>query len=299
MFSLPPPVLALHLNRSSYSSHYASKNPCRILFPSLLDLTPFCTTGALSLSPSSSISAPPPPPPSVTSFLSPSSPFMVVGPNGTTTAETLPTPLPSSSSKPPPQTFYRLSSAIFHLGNHYAGHYITYRRVKGTERWLRVSDEDVDEVRGGVDEVKSGRGDAFMLFYERMDGGELREAGHGARKGSKGLGRVLRSVRLAGDSGSSESSGSTVADSLAAASSSPALSTSSLSSPSGSAEATLPVHAGLGGNAGAQAVFDGPAQAGDAGAVDAMHVDQPTSKKRKSKKKKKKPLYISEDEGAG
>ncbi|KAL7412237.1 hypothetical protein BDY24DRAFT_393710 [Mrakia frigida] len=204
MFSLAPPLLALHLNRSSYSSHYASKNPCRILFPSLLDLTPFCTTGSLSLSPSSSISTPPPPPPSIASFLSASaSPFTVVGPNGSTSIELPPSPPSPSTSSPisTPQTIYRLSSAIYHLGNHNAGHYITYRRVKGTERWLRLSDEDVDEVRGGVEEVRAARGEVFMLFYELMEGGGNGEVVKKERKG-----RVVRSAGLGGSREGSEPS---------------------------------------------------------------------------------------------
>ncbi|KAG2013064.1 hypothetical protein CC2G_010001 [Coprinopsis cinerea AmutBmut pab1-1] len=40
MIARPPPVLALHLNRSIHYGHYAGNN-CRVAFPEVLDLTPF------------------------------------------------------------------------------------------------------------------------------------------------------------------------------------------------------------------------------------------------------------------
>lgn len=55
MFSTPPPLLVIHLNRSSFTS-YASKNACQVVFPPVLDLSPFCTTGKLQMDPSRSMS---------------------------------------------------------------------------------------------------------------------------------------------------------------------------------------------------------------------------------------------------
>ncbi|KAL0576964.1 ubiquitin-specific protease ubp1, partial [Marasmius crinis-equi] len=48
MIARPPPVLALHINRSMHFTHYAAKNNVRVLFPEVLDLTPFTTSGNLS-----------------------------------------------------------------------------------------------------------------------------------------------------------------------------------------------------------------------------------------------------------
>ncbi|KAK7029417.1 ubiquitin-specific protease ubp1 [Paramarasmius palmivorus] len=68
MEAKPPPVLALHINRSMHFTHYASKNNIRILFPEVLDLTPFTTSGNLSIVPTSSMSTPSPPPQRSSSF---------------------------------------------------------------------------------------------------------------------------------------------------------------------------------------------------------------------------------------
>ncbi|KAJ2912889.1 hypothetical protein MD484_g7535, partial [Candolleomyces efflorescens] len=60
MIARPPPVLALHLNRSIHYGHYASKNNCRVVFPEVLDLTAYTTSGSLSTIPTAAISTPPP-----------------------------------------------------------------------------------------------------------------------------------------------------------------------------------------------------------------------------------------------
>lgn len=205
MWSSPPPILALHIQRSDFSSHYVSKNTCHITYPTLLNLTPFCTNGTLSLAPSSAISTQPRAP-TLTSVLSgrssgtsPSSAFTTVGakghPSSTTSTASAASALPSL----PPQTLYRLSSAIFHFGSHQSGHYITYRRIPRTERWLRVSDDEVAELRGGAGDVVNSRGEVFMLFWERVEESGSEAAGGGERRGrSSSEGRVLRSVRLSG-----------------------------------------------------------------------------------------------------
>ena len=158
---------------------------------------------------------------------------------------------------------------------------------------MRVSDEDIDEVRGGVDEVKSGRGDAFMLFYERMDGTELGSASLGVKGKGREHGRVLRSVRL-GMADSSEASGSTIASGASAPSTS-----SPPCSPPGPVEATLPVGTpGLGEESDAP-VIELEAEEPN---LDAQlsPVEPETVKKRKTKKKKKKgPVAAADNEGAG
>lgn len=184
----PPPILALHLNRSMYYG-YAGKNPCRIVFPEILDLTPFTTSGNLSTSPSAPISNPP------------SIPL---------TRSTTPTPALLSV----PRVLYRLAAVVSHYGTHSYGHYVTFRRKPrpvtthhGIDRfappklqcplgcectdclilgpirdilhspttptpeiggWLRISDDNVQEVSIGA--VLAETAGTFMLYYERVVG---------------------------------------------------------------------------------------------------------------------------------
>ncbi|KAG9038844.1 hypothetical protein FRB95_014393 [Tulasnella sp. JGI-2019a] len=127
MIARPPPVLVVHLNRSSFYGYgNAYKNSCRVMFPEVLDLTAYTTSGALSLKPQSPISAhqlattsyvlstlqEPPSPPSPTS---PSSP--IAGPSR----------IPPSTNP----TLYRLSAVVCHYGGHSFGHYVCYRRKPG------------------------------------------------------------------------------------------------------------------------------------------------------------------------
>ncbi|KAJ3965474.1 hypothetical protein EV361DRAFT_650116 [Lentinula raphanica] len=204
MIARPPPVLVLHINRSMHFSHYASKNNIRVIFPEVLDLTQYTTSGNLSTVPTSSLSTPPPHP----------------------KRSTTPTPEPRDSSS---RTIYRLSAVVCHFGQHSFGHYICYRRkpknssgkledkwhpprlvievldeasasspikrepgaedtqaegedaegfeeyiwddadpstAAGTGRgWLRVSDDAVTEV--GIESVLQEGSGAFMLYYER------------------------------------------------------------------------------------------------------------------------------------
>ncbi|KAI0796253.1 hypothetical protein BC629DRAFT_1616183 [Irpex lacteus] len=187
MVARPPPVLALHLNRSMHFGHYATKNSCRVDFPDILDLTPYTTSGKLSTSPNSPISQQP---------LLP--------------LQRSTTPTPSTYSTP--RTLYRLSSVVVHYGQHSFGHYVCYRRkprppshgdkrfappkmqcpvgcecklcerygpireddghphigsVPGTgEGWLRISDDSVREC--GIENVLQEGSGAFMLYYERV-----------------------------------------------------------------------------------------------------------------------------------
>ncbi len=182
----PPPVLALHLNRSVHYGHYAAKNNCRIMFSELLDLTPYTTSGQLSTQPSAPISSPPPPIPIQRSI----------------------TPTPSTYAVP--RTLYRLSAVVCHYGQHSFGHYICFRRkprppAAGDRRyapprlacplgcdcqrcqqygpvrddewpdsarpgsgrgWLRISDDSVQEC--GIEHVLQEGVAAFMLYYERV-----------------------------------------------------------------------------------------------------------------------------------
>ncbi|KAJ2928252.1 hypothetical protein H1R20_g8840, partial [Candolleomyces eurysporus] len=112
MIARPPPVLALHLNRSIHYGHYASKNNCRVVFPEVLDLTAYTTSGNLSTIPTAAISTPPPP-----SSRKPKS------------RSTTPTPsLYHGEDGRGQRTIYRLSAVVCHFGSHSFGHYISYRR---------------------------------------------------------------------------------------------------------------------------------------------------------------------------
>lgn len=166
--------------------HYAAKNNCRIVFPEVLDLTPYTTSGQLSTQPSAPISSPPPPIPMQRSV----------------------TPTPSTCAVP--RTLYRLSAAVCHYGQHSFGHYVCFRRKPrppaagdhrfappklacplgcdcarcqlhgpirddewpdaarpGTGRgWLRISDDAVQEC--GIERVLQEGAGAFMLYYERV-----------------------------------------------------------------------------------------------------------------------------------
>lgn len=180
----PPPVLALHLNRSLSYGQFAMKNSIRIIFPEILDLTPFMTSGSLSTVPSVPISVPPPSLP----------------------RSTTPTQAMYSTSR----TIYRLAAVVCHYGQHSFGHYVCFRRKPrpsscGATRfapprlvhplgcecekcvrygnirddddsvdsmyrpgrgWLRISDDSVKEC--GIETVLQEGSGAFMLYYERV-----------------------------------------------------------------------------------------------------------------------------------
>ncbi|KAH7930635.1 cysteine proteinase [Leucogyrophana mollusca] len=184
MIARPPPVLALHLNRSLHYGQYASKNNIRVVFPEILDLTPFTTSGNISTVPSVPMSSPPPALPRST------------------------TPTPATYATP--RTIYRLSAVVCHYGQHSFGHYVCYRRKPrppwtGPRRfaspkladplgcecekcqrygpvrddddaldsmyrpghgWLRISDDSVREC--GIETVLQEGTGAFMLYYERV-----------------------------------------------------------------------------------------------------------------------------------
>jgi ubiquitin carboxyl-terminal hydrolase 1 len=149
MFAKPPKALCLHFVRSIYSpTGDLTKNPCRVDFPQILDLSPYCTNGTLNTQPNSPMSTP----------------------NSSITAK------------------YRLMSTIVHFGNHDSGHYIAYKRRVFTEQchcercsqegggaitklkphdseWFRISDDSVIpcETQDALAE------NPFMLMYEVMD----------------------------------------------------------------------------------------------------------------------------------
>ncbi|ETS60783.1 hypothetical protein PaG_04695 [Moesziomyces aphidis] len=142
MVSRPPRILALHLNRSSYSaSAWApAKNNRHVLFPEYLDLAQFTLQGSISLDGRQAMNA-----------------------NG------------AGGDEAQVAALYRLAAIVVHYGSHSFGHYVAFKRVQESgglrgvgeeedETWLRISDESVS--RTTIGQVKQEN--PYMLFYELM-----------------------------------------------------------------------------------------------------------------------------------
>jgi ubiquitin carboxyl-terminal hydrolase 1 len=172
LFTQPPPVLALHLNRSVHFGAYAAKNSARVHFPEVLDLTPFTTSGMLSTSPSFPMSSHMPSPTAAAAA----------------SLATLTTKAQNSALQHP-RVLYRLAAVVCHYGQHSFGHYVCFRRKpRGFGRvapprldeppaapgrgWLRASDDAVREV--GIEKVLQEGSGAFMLYYERVSNEDRR-----------------------------------------------------------------------------------------------------------------------------
>lgn len=104
LLAAPPPVLVLHLNRSSFSlgAYGASKNHARVVFREWLDVTPFTTGAALHTE----------------AFR----PLSTRGARGSVR--------------------YQLRGVVTHYGSHNYGHYVCFRR-RPDRTWTRISDEQV------------------------------------------------------------------------------------------------------------------------------------------------------------
>ncbi|KAG9073749.1 hypothetical protein FS749_014720 [Ceratobasidium sp. UAMH 11750] len=181
MIARPPPVLALHLQRSAFFGR-AVKNPCRVSFPEYLDITPFTTSGQLNTTPTLPISQPTTPittPVDGTPFHFPVSNGVPLGPN----SQLFPPKSPTSPTAS--HASYRLAAVVCHYGAHSYGHYVTFRRVPG-DRWMRASDSDVVEV--SLRDVLNETMGTFMLYYERLDEEKTQEDKPAEPKISGGLG---------------------------------------------------------------------------------------------------------------
>lgn len=106
LLAAPPPVLVLHLNRSSFSlgAYGASKNHARVVFRESLDVTPFTMGAALHTD----------------AFR----PLSTQGARGSVR--------------------YQLRGIVTHYGSHNYGHYVCFRR-RPDRTWTRISDEQVQE----------------------------------------------------------------------------------------------------------------------------------------------------------
>ncbi|PKI84317.1 ubiquitinyl hydrolase 1 [Malassezia vespertilionis] len=137
MLAKPPPVLVIHLNRSTFSleAFGASKINTRVLFPEWLDMAPYTTGAHLA------------------------------------TSATHPL------SEPGGVYMYRLSALVTHYGAHNYGHYVSFRRrssagahaesdnVANRSEWARISDESVQAC--SLHQVLAQN--PYLLFYERVD----------------------------------------------------------------------------------------------------------------------------------
>ncbi|KAG7664094.1 UBP1 [[Candida] subhashii] len=192
----PSPLLCIHINRSVFDprTYMVMKNTSNVTYPATLDLGPYVAEpgdinmdarlpfrkqderfhhhhhhhqqqqpdtadGASSPQSQTGLSASP----SDSSLSS-----LETNPKSNSTTMTV----PDSHSAPPaaeqsldPRLQYNLKAVISHYGTHNYGHYICYRKLRGS--WWRISDESVYVVT--EEEALNGQG-TFMLFYEYDDG---------------------------------------------------------------------------------------------------------------------------------
>lgn len=170
----PPPLLSVHINRSQFDpkTYMVVKNPNNVTFPAVLDLSPYIVEpNQINMDTrlpfrkqdedlkyndvGSSVDETAPTSVDETVPTSQESNDGLLSPNGTA--------ITTASSDP--KLLYNLKAVIVHFGTHNYGHYICYRKLRGT--WWRISDESIYVVTEA--EVLSGQG-TFMLFYEYNDG---------------------------------------------------------------------------------------------------------------------------------
>ncbi|KAL9537223.1 hypothetical protein MBANPS3_011971 [Mucor bainieri] len=145
MISKPPKVLCFHFVRSVFTdAGEVIKNECQVVYPEMLDLTPYCTNGSLETKPHLPIS----------------------------------TPDDGYSVK------YRLMSSVIHKGRHSYGHFVSCKRRLLAENcscaacghgdttlkphdsdWFIASDSEV----GLMDAQDVLQSNPFMLFYELIE----------------------------------------------------------------------------------------------------------------------------------
>lgn len=145
MFAKPPKVLCLHFVRSMYTAlGEVHKNDCQVVYPEILDLTPYCTNGRLETEPH----------------------------------------LPISTPDHGPNVKYRLMSSVIHRGRHSYGHYVSCKRrllakncscadcghddttlKPHDSEWFITSDSEVDMIEAQNVLLNN----PFMLFYELIE----------------------------------------------------------------------------------------------------------------------------------
>lgn len=187
--SRPPPLLTIHINRSVFDpkTYMIVKNPSNVSFPSRLDLTsyvtepkdinmdarlPFRKQDERTINvPLADINKP-----SNSSESESSNTVSMSDQDNFEDKELSQSDRYSNSTSDSsdnqdnfvplnPKLLYNLKAVISHFGTHNYGHYICYRRLRGS--WWRISDESVYVVT--ENEVLNSQG-TFMLFYEYNDG---------------------------------------------------------------------------------------------------------------------------------
>lgn len=191
LLSRPPPLLAIHINRSVFDprTYMIVKNASKVSFPLKLDLSPFVgepndinmdarlpfrkqdeTVQDISKETQIGIDS------DQEDLQNPQTDEMdieKVSQSGSSDGESLPKNNSTATTPEPiPETtsidtrlLYNLKAVIVHYGTHNYGHYICYRKLRGT--WWRISDESVYVIN--EEEVLNSPG-TFMLFYEFDDG---------------------------------------------------------------------------------------------------------------------------------
>lgn len=126
----PPPLLCIHINRSVFDpiTYMVKKNPAKIDFPMELDLSDFTAT---------------------------SNDINMDGRLEFRKQDDICQQIKYNKLK------YKLKSVVSHFGTHNYGHYISFRKERGS--WWRISDEIV---RLSTEAEVLGSQGTFMLFYE-------------------------------------------------------------------------------------------------------------------------------------
>ncbi|KAI5952678.1 UBP1 [Candida jiufengensis] len=194
----PPPLLCMHINRSQFDpkTYMILKNPSNVTFPAVLDLNPYILepndinmdarlpfrkqdeqrlrqqqqqqqqaqhmNGEANGEADEEVEEENQDENVESSSSSKTDSFTEKFESVQTPASIIDT---SSSVSNNPSLLYNLKAVIIHYGTHNYGHYICYRKLRGT--WWRISDESVYVV--SEEEVLGGQG-TFMLFYEYDDG---------------------------------------------------------------------------------------------------------------------------------
>ncbi|CAH6720592.1 ubiquitin carboxyl-terminal hydrolase 1 [[Candida] jaroonii] len=179
LLSRPPPLLAIHINRSVFDprTYMVVKNSSKVSFPLKLDLSPYVGEPKdinmdarlpfrkqdetldfhLKLDDE------------VEDEEKHEESMEIVDEKDDSSSDEINSNKSASSASSytntNPQLLYNLKAVISHYGTHNYGHYICYRKLRGS--WWRISDESVYIIT--EEEVLSCPG-TFMMFYEFDDG---------------------------------------------------------------------------------------------------------------------------------
>ncbi|KAL7271439.1 ubiquitin-specific protease ubp1 [Rhizina undulata] len=163
MIARPPPVLVLHMNRSSYDivTGRTSKNYAAVGFPPRMNL------GRLGVVTRHDVSG--------SSWGLGTDPGKPISKCGRALEEDIDYDDDEKEAKEVQEKEeengmddeagleYELKSVVSHYGIHSNGHYVCYRKYE--KRWFRISDHEVSPCRE-EDVIRAGN--AFMIFYERI-----------------------------------------------------------------------------------------------------------------------------------